>query len=83
MNRKFKRAAILVVGWAFILIGIVGLFLPILQGILFIVIGLVILSAEYAWANRLLTKLRNRFPKIGKYADEGTARAKEYLARWF
>ena len=69
MNRKFKRAAILVVGWAFILIGIVGLFLPILQGILFIVIGLVILSAEYAWANRLLTKLRNRFPKIGKYAD--------------
>ncbi|HZR30462.1 MAG TPA: PGPGW domain-containing protein [Terriglobales bacterium] len=83
MKTRFKQVALLIVGWAFILIGIVGLFLPVLQGILFIVIGLVILSTEYAWANRLLTKLRTRFPKIGKYADEGTARAKEYLARWF
>ena len=38
MNRHVKRILVLIVGWAFILLGVVGLFLPILQGILFIAI---------------------------------------------
>ena len=40
MNQKRKRWLILLTGWGFILLGIAGLFLPILQGILFLVIGL-------------------------------------------
>jgi len=35
-----KRLLALVVGWGFIALGIVGLFLPILQGVLFLLIGL-------------------------------------------
>jgi uncharacterized protein len=42
-----KRILVLIVGWGFILLGIVGLFLPILQGVLFILIGLIIVSSEY------------------------------------
>jgi uncharacterized membrane protein YbaN (DUF454 family) len=78
VKRQLKRIAVLTIGWAFILLGIVGLFLPILQGILFILIGLLILSTEYVWAHNLLEKLKQRFPKIAAQMD----RAKEKAARW-
>lgn len=60
----WKRIGIIATGWFFIVLGVVGLFLPVLQGVLFLLIGLVILSAEYHWARRLLAKLRSRFPKL-------------------
>ena len=67
-----KRILVLIVGWTFIVLGVLGLFLPILQGVLFLLIGLIILSSEYVWAHRLLTRLRERFPKIGRTADLAT-----------
>ena len=73
----------MLLGWGFILLGIAGLFLPILQGILFLVIGLIILSTEYVWAHRLLQKLRTRFPSVAKHADAAHARAAGYMQRWF
>jgi uncharacterized membrane protein YbaN (DUF454 family) len=81
VNRQAKRILILIVGWAFILLGIVGLFLPILQGILFIMIGLIILSSEYVWAHHLLTRVKERFPKLGRVADQATEKAKTWLQR--
>jgi uncharacterized protein len=38
-----KRIARITIGWNFIVAGIAGLFLPLLQGVLFLMIGLVIL----------------------------------------
>jgi uncharacterized membrane protein YbaN (DUF454 family) len=81
VNRAVKRVLILIVGWGFILLGIAGLFLPILQGVLFIIIGLLILSSEYVWAHRLLNKLRTRFPKIAKHADDARQRASAWIER--
>jgi len=78
MTQAVKRFLWLGLGWAFLLLGVVGLFLPILQGVLFIMIGLVILSSEYVWAHRLLTRVRERFPKVASLAD----RAKEKAAAW-
>jgi uncharacterized protein len=83
MNAYVKRAAVLAIGWAFIALGIVGLFLPILQGVLFLLIGLVILSSEYVWAHHLLNKLRQRFPKLGRVADRATAKANHWMQRLF
>jgi uncharacterized membrane protein YbaN (DUF454 family) len=79
MNARIKRVLVLVVGWCFILLGIVGLFLPILQGVLFLLIGLIILSSEYVWAHHLLAKLRQRFPKISGTAEQAAARAGKWL----
>jgi hypothetical protein len=42
-------------------------------------IGLIILSSEYVWAHRLLTKVRARFPRIAGMAD----RVKEKAVQWF
>lgn len=60
-------------GWFFIVLGILGIFLPILQGVLFLLIGLGLLSTEYVWARRLLEKLRARFPKLSTKYDEAQA----------
>jgi uncharacterized protein YqgC (DUF456 family) len=81
MNPHVKRAVVLLVGWCFILLGIVGLFLPVLQGLLFLFVGLVILSSEYAWAHRLIARLRERFPRLAGVADEAAAKAAGWLRR--
>jgi len=60
------RIAMLAVGWMFIVLGVAGLFLPILQGILFLAIGLLVLSKESVIAHRWLEALKQRYPKINK-----------------
>ena len=76
-----KRVLVQSVGWIFILIGIVGLFLPILQGVLFLLIGLMILSTEYVWAHHLLRRIRQRFPKVSDKVDQAAQKASEWLRR--
>lgn len=83
MRAAAKRAGVLLLGWGFILLGIAGLFLPILQGVLFLLIGLVILSSEYVWAHKLLQRLRNRFPGVARKADEAQVRAAGWMRRMF
>lgn len=60
---EFKKIGILIIGWIFIGLGIVGLFLPILQGILFIMIGLAILSSRSKLIRRFLKYLEGRYPR--------------------
>lgn len=76
-----KRIVVLIVGWAFILLGIAGLFLPVLQGILFLLIGLIILSTEYVWAHHLLSRLKERFPGTARHAERAKERAHVWLRR--
>ncbi len=83
MRAAAKRLAVLLLGWAFVLLGIAGLFLPVLQGILFILVGLIILSSEYVWAHKLVQRLRGRFPSIARKADEAQARASNLMRRLF
>ena len=81
MTRGVKKALALVAGWAFIVLGVIGLFLPIMQGVLFLMIGLTILSSEYVWAHHLLTKIRQRFPRIAIFADRARARTTGWMRR--
>jgi uncharacterized membrane protein YbaN (DUF454 family) len=57
-----KRVAFNAAGWLLLMIGVVGLFLPILPGVLLMVVALSILSIEYAWARRWMSTLLHRFP---------------------
>ncbi len=70
MRAKLKRVMIQGLGWLFIVLGIAGLFLPFLQGILFLLIGLYILSHESVWAHRLLEKVKNKFPDHHRKFEE-------------
>ncbi len=81
MKAQIKRASLIVAGWTFILLGVVGLFLPFMQGILFIFIGLLILSSEYVWAHKLLKKLRAKFPRMSHMVDHAEEKGRALLER--
>ncbi|NBP72490.1 MAG: DUF454 family protein [Alphaproteobacteria bacterium] len=81
MARSLKRYVILGLGWFFVVLGILGIFLPILQGILFLLIGFILLSRESEWAQRQLDNLRTRYPKFAEKYDEAKARANRLWRR--
>ena len=60
--KALKNVVVLIIGWIFIGLGILGLFLPILQGVLFILIGLAILSSRSKLIKRFLKHLEERYP---------------------
>ena len=72
-----KRVLVYIIGWAFLLLGLVGLFLPILQGVLFILIGLLILSKESKMARALLVRFQQRYPKQYRKMHEFKERLKK------
>jgi uncharacterized membrane protein YbaN (DUF454 family) len=74
-----KKLGLLIIGWFFIVLGILGLFLPFLQGILFILIGLTILSSRSETIRRFLRHLEERYPQHHKRIEIW----KEKLRGWF
>lgn len=59
-----KKAVRHIIGWFFIVLGIIGLFLPILQGILFILVGMFILARDIPFFHNVLCRLEERYPVI-------------------
>ena len=62
---KLARIKWLIIGGGFVLLGVVGLFLPILQGILFLVIGIMCLAKGSATVRAYKMGFKKRFPRIG------------------
>jgi hypothetical protein len=52
-----------VLGVFFLIVGIAGLFLPILQGILLLIIGILLLAGESIWVRRKIVSLKTRYPE--------------------
>ena len=76
---KLKQMGIWLIGWVFLILGILGLFLPIFQGILFIMIGLAILSTRSKTIQRLLKHLEERYP----HSHEHLAVWGKKVKKWF
>jgi uncharacterized membrane protein YbaN (DUF454 family) len=76
---QFKQIGILLAGWFFVGLGILGLFLPILQGVLFIMIGLAILSSRSQVVKRFLKHLEDRYPRH----HERMEKWREKFRGWF
>jgi uncharacterized membrane protein YbaN (DUF454 family) len=74
-----KSIVLQIVGYAFLVLGVLGLFLPFLQGILFILIGLLILAKHAPWAHSLLQRFRDHHPRAAELIDL----AETTLARWW
>ncbi|MFQ5777000.1 MAG: PGPGW domain-containing protein [Terriglobia bacterium] len=55
------RLARIIGGFGLIGLGIVGLALPVLQGIAMIIAGLLLLAREYRWAQRLLHWMKRKW----------------------
>ncbi|MCU0986733.1 MAG: hypothetical protein MUC89_17640 [Acetobacteraceae bacterium] len=79
---RWSRRGKILSGWGFLLLGVVGLFLPFLQGFLFLAVGLYILRDEYAWAQRTIDWMRRKFPRYTAQMDQGRDRAAAWLVQW-
>lgn len=79
MKKRIKRIAIDTLGWLFVVMGLLGLILPFLQGILFLIMGIYILSLHSKFAHRELHKLKLRYPKIGGRIDSFDHRLRKFL----
>lgn len=69
-----RRPIRLALGVIFLLLGLAGLALPILQGLLFLFIGIMLLAPDVPFFRHMLKWLEARFPKLA-------ARAKRW--RWW
>ena len=67
---QMKKILRHIFGWTFIVLGIAGLFLPFLQGILFIVAGVSILSPDIPLFHRIMARLERRYPEVFKRTKE-------------
>jgi len=58
-----KRWLRIVGGFLLVLVGLLGLALPILPGWIFVIPGLMLLAREFHWARRLLERFKSYLPK--------------------
>lgn len=68
-------------GYMFLVLGVLGMFLPILQGFLFLFVGLIILARHAPWAERLLNYLRQRSRRLDRAIIKAEAKTHEWRER--
>jgi len=73
-----KSILLQVLGYLFLVLGVLGLVLPILQGFLFLAIGLIILAKTTPWAERLLQRFRDKYPNAGELIDKAEIKVEEW-----
>jgi uncharacterized membrane protein YbaN (DUF454 family) len=66
---KVKKTIRLTFGFLFLLLGLLGLVFPILQGWLFLALGAILLSRDVPLFNKVLGRIKSRFPGIGRAAE--------------
>ena len=76
-----KRIGLLIIGWFFIGLGVIGLFRPFLQGVLFILIGLAILSSRSEVIKRFLKHLEERYPHLHERVEKWKAKIRGWLKK--
>jgi uncharacterized membrane protein YbaN (DUF454 family) len=89
----WARVVLHVVGFVLLLLGIVGFFLPILQGVLFTFLGLVVLASVNPWLRRKADRWLDSHPRMDRLywktvrfwrrlrgKDRGRARKREETA---
>lgn len=75
MTPTLKRKLLMAGGWVFLALGVLGLFLPFLQGILFLLVGLILLAKAQPRFRLLKMRLKKRYPKYTAAFEAAEARA--------
>lgn len=63
MVRQIRRGVTIFFGVFFLLLGVIGGFLPVIQGWIFVLIGLTLLAKEIPWVHHHVERVKQRYPK--------------------
>ena len=63
MKATFYRVLKLLSGWTLVFLGVIGWFIPVVPGTLFIILGFALISAQSEWVRNLIDSLSLRFPR--------------------
>jgi putative transmembrane protein PGPGW len=64
--RGTRRAALTLIGFALVGVGLAGLVLPVLPGWILLIAGFAVLSREYSWAHSGLASARRHAARSGR-----------------
>jgi hypothetical protein len=67
---RFQKALAHALGWVCLVVGVIGLFVPLLQGVILIVAGLTLLSVYNVFIHRHLHTHLARHPRIQRRAHQ-------------
>jgi uncharacterized protein len=82
LSSEMRRLALLIAGWFFVVLGILGLFLPILQGVLFLFVGAGLLSLASPRVRLWRMRLGSRYPMVRRGQEQAQAWMKRMRARF-
>lgn len=70
IKRGLKKVVVITLGVLFILVGLIGLVLPILQGWLFLVIGALLLSTHSPMLRGWIHRYSSPYPRIHAFVQK-------------
>lgn len=79
-NPAHVKAIRLTLGYGLLLFGMIGGFIPILQGWIFVALGLILLKDHARWARWLSVWLRRRYPTARPAFKKAYKKIDEWLA---
>lgn len=81
MFKNLKRIAILTFGVLFVLLGLLGLALPFLQGFLFLAIGLILLSIGSDTIRAWIESHTRKYPRVHAFIEKLEVWVTGYIGR--
>ena len=79
MTKKIKRYCL---GYGLLFLGVLGGLLPIIQGWMFVIAGLLVLKDDLAITHRLIHYLRGKFPKLEPSFVKAEEKVDVLLVKW-
>ena len=78
---RLRRWALLTLAWMCLTVAALSLVIPFLPTTVPVIVGLLILSTEYAWAHRTLERWKVRWPKFAAVVDKVEAKTAHWIGR--
>jgi hypothetical protein len=79
LQRKIKRH---VIGIFLLFLGVLGGILPIIQGWIFISLGLLVLKDDIAFIPKLIMKLKAKFPRAAPVFSRAEDKVDHIMHKW-
>jgi hypothetical protein len=81
MKRIAHKTALHFAGWSCLFIGFMGLILPIIPGVVFLALGVYLLSLGWLWLWTRIETIKTRFPSLAYHYDKIDTKISRYIKK--